>query len=517
MSDKRTPTSSVTSTTRGAADRYRPYVVRAAVVFLVILAGLGGMYGLRKLKKPPQQAQRSEIVVNAQGMVVYPEPVQVQLIGLGTVQSHQEVTLAAEVSGRVVGVHPELEEGNTIGAGEVLVQIDPRTYEASVAREEAAIALLEAEREQLQIERENLRERLGVVERIYELAQQDYERYRELVEDEQVEARSQLEAAEQRRATRQEQMLVIEDQLETIPKRLAQIEAQIQQAQARLAQARLDLERTTIEAPFTGRVDEKMVEVGQSVTPNAPLLTFVDDSELEIPIPLKGDEVARWMGLSFSPENPHWFDRAPERAAEIIWTENPEWRWQGRMDRVERYDPESRTITLVVVVNDPMPTTAQEPAGNPGGNPGSQGERFPLVAGMFCEVVVPGREIEGAFRVPRQAVLESEAVIRVEDERMWTTPVKVARYEEDIAYITEGLTAGQTILTRKPGLVVDGLRVNVTRVDAETATAAAAEAADRGAGGPVAPGQAGATATADESATESETVTPRIEVNEDAR
>jgi len=51
--------------------------------------------------------------------------------------------------------------------------------------------------------------------------------------------------------------------------------AKVMQAKASLAQAQLNLEHTTIEAPATGVVSKRSVEVGQVVQPGQPLLALV--------------------------------------------------------------------------------------------------------------------------------------------------------------------------------------------------------------------------------------------------
>jgi len=56
----------------------------------------------------------------------------------GIVQAHNEVTLSAEVSGRVTRVSPSFEVGSYFSEGDVLVELDERDFKTAVAVAEAA-------------------------------------------------------------------------------------------------------------------------------------------------------------------------------------------------------------------------------------------------------------------------------------------------------------------------------------------------------------------------------------------
>jgi len=62
----------------------------------------------------------------------------------------------------------------------------------------------------------------------------------------------------------------------------AQALAKVEQARAELMQADLNLSYTRIYAPESGKVTEKNLDVGQLVSPNAPLMSLVNNSEAYI-------------------------------------------------------------------------------------------------------------------------------------------------------------------------------------------------------------------------------------------
>lgn len=429
---------------------------RVFLILFILALGVGIKKGLEALKKPPQTRPREEAVLHAPAMQVRFESVRTRLIGFGTVRAARRAPIGVEVAGRIVSVNPTLQTGLTVARDEELFLIDPRAYQASLDQAEADVAALQSERARLKQQEKNDERHLEVVRRIFELAKRDYERFRKLVEEEKVEARSRFEAVEQLYRQREEQLVVLEDVLALYPIQIRQTDSRLVAARARAEQARLNLEKTRVTAPFAGRIDMENVELGQMVAPGAPLLTLVDDASLEIAVPIEGDEMARWLDLAPSAENPHWFDRLSSATAGLLtlrWTEDSDATiWNGRLDRVERFDPQTRTVTLVATDFTPASSNAN----------GDQTRSIPLVEGMFCRVEIPGRMALNVARIPRSAVSQDETVYLVNTERLKSQPVEVVRYEGETALVSGGLKEGDVVLKTRPGNALDGVRVSIT-------------------------------------------------------
>ena len=153
------------------------------------------------------------------------------------VSPRHRAVLAAEVAGRIVGL--DVDVGDSMDSGNVLVRIDPTLYELAARRAEAELASVEAE-----IER--ARSRLA---RIEALANKDYASADEL----QVESTS-LAVLERTREIRR----VARDQ------------------------ARVELARTRVLAPFDGFIESRDGQLGNYVAPGTPLLTVVQGTERRI-------------------------------------------------------------------------------------------------------------------------------------------------------------------------------------------------------------------------------------------
>jgi len=115
---------------------------RPGLVFLIVAgSALGGVIAWR-LSTPsgnpaggpggPGGAGRSIPVLTAQ---VARKDIPVYLEGLGTVQAYNAVTVHTRVDGELVNV--AFKEGQDVKTGDLLVQIDPRTYQAALEQAQA--------------------------------------------------------------------------------------------------------------------------------------------------------------------------------------------------------------------------------------------------------------------------------------------------------------------------------------------------------------------------------------------
>jgi multidrug efflux system membrane fusion protein len=140
--------------------------------------------------------------------------------GLGTVQAFYTVTVKAMVDGPLITVN--FKEGQDVRKGDVLAQIDPRTYQASLDNAVAKKAQDEAQLANARL---------------------DLARYQKLVSNNYASAQ----------------------QADTAKAQVAQFQALVQQDQAQIDSARTQLSYTTITAPIDGRTGIRQVDPGNIV------------------------------------------------------------------------------------------------------------------------------------------------------------------------------------------------------------------------------------------------------------
>lgn len=423
---------------------------RLLLVVLIIGAGVGAMIGFQKLRKDPQEREIQEMALEVTSMAMHPEDVPVVLTGFGTAHNKRKTDLSAEVSGRVLEVHPDLEVGEQVEAGAVLVQIDPSDYRLALKQAEADVERLRAEIAQLERTLADEKRTLELAQRTEELAERDYERVQSLATDAKVRSEAAVEAAEQAWNRARAELIAKETNIETLPIRIRSMEAQLARAEAAVATAQLHLERTTIKAPYSGRLTMRNVEVGQVVPAGKTVVSMVDDSVLAITVPLDADEAVEWLPCAEPQERPTWFGDLPDATAAVQWTQAPEpVVFTGRLARVEAFDTSSRTVKVVVEVHE------EDNRNVPG----------VLTEGMFTEVKIPGRMAYDVFRVPREAVTHDGRILLDNDGRLATREAEIVHaMEEDVLVRTE-IEPGSLLLLSRPTRVIDGIKVHSTIVN----------------------------------------------------
>jgi RND family efflux transporter MFP subunit len=391
------------------------------------------------MKTPPVEKKVAERALQVKTAQVAPEDIEVTIVGYGEVRSLNVVTMSPEVAGRVVEVHPRLEPGEVIDAGELLFKIDPRDYAAAAAQAQAAVNQLRQSIRLLEKQGAIDTQRLKTLERNRDLARDEFTRLKALYESDKVGTRSGVEAAEQRYNTSADLAAQMARALALYPIQVSEARSRLAAAAAQHDAAAANLARCEIRSPFKARIKMADVETDQYVSPGKPVLTLANDQTLEIQVPLDSRDVRRWLLFEedIGPRDSAWFGELKPVACRIRWTEDPGGDgWRGRLHRVVKFDQETRTVTVAVRVS-----AADAHPSNGGG--------LPLVEGMFCSVGIPGKKLHGVFRLPRWVVSFENTVYISHNGRLKTVPVTVARVEGEEAFVSAGLEAGDEVIVTR--------------------------------------------------------------------
>jgi len=421
------------------------------VVFIMVMV---------KLKQPPQRIEAEALVVPVRIVDIVPQVLMTRARGYGQVMPAQSWKAVANVAGRVVWKHPELESGNLIAAGTHLLQIDPSRYELAKAAAQADLAGLEAEQRQLAQEEDNTQALLALEQRRLALAQRELERAQTLA------LRGALSATrldEQQRATLQQEQAVqsLSNQLSLIPVRRDALAARQARTEANLANAIKDLQDTRFEAPWTLRVHQIDVEVGQHVAPGQPLFIVDDIANAEARVQVKLAELRRVLSqlpVKSDPES----DRSPQDFIDFhrqlplaqldVWvspTSVPDARWVGRLSRVtSSLDAGTRTVQAVIGVDEPY-RNARPPA------------RPPLVRNMFVEVDIAAVTPEPVIVVPASAVHQGQVYLADEQDRLQRRDISIGWQQGDLVVIAEGLAAGDRLVLDDLVPAIEGTLLSV--------------------------------------------------------
>jgi multidrug efflux pump subunit AcrA (membrane-fusion protein) len=414
-------------------------VRRILICGLVLVAGVIGMSALAAMHKPPAKGVPAERPLSVEVQNAELETIPVTITGYGEVRVLDKVSMASEVSGTVVYVHPRLEAGEVIPQGEVLFRVDPSEYEAALKASQAAVEQLKADIQRLNKQYEIDQKRLKPLERNRELAKAQYERIQGLLINEKIGTLAGVEQAEQALNVSTDQVVQIMRAIELYPIQVRLARANLAATQAKLETANIHLRQCELRAPFDARIKSVDLETGQYITPGLRVLTLANDSVLEIWVPLDSRDAGQWLRFNGKRgrDTTAWFNGLEKVACTVNWTESDsDDAWNGMLHRIVKFDPQTRTLTVAIRIDGPN-LTADTTA------------TLPLVEGMFCSVEIPGKTLPNVFRLPRWAVSFDNTVHLAAEQRLRTVPVEVARIEDGEAFVSAGIHPGdQVIITR---------------------------------------------------------------------
>src|SRR5271166_3332567 len=360
---------------------------RTIVWFVIVgLALAGVLYGLYWFNGFRQQAMATYFANNR------PPPAQISAVdvetetvprfatGIGSVTAIHQVTINPEVGGRVVKIF--FEPGATVKAGDPLVQLNDAPDRGDLANYEAQARFAEI-----------------TLQHSSELAKHQYEA-RETVDQKQ---------------------------------------SQLEEARAQIVKTEALIEQKLIRAPFSGQLGVRQIEVGQYLTPGAPIVTLTDLSTLYVNFTLPGRQRPE---IKVGQQVEVRSDAFPGRAFDA---------------KITTIEPQMSADTRTMMVQ----ATMQNPDDA-------------LLPGMFidAQVVLPPQP--DMLVLPATAVeytLYGDSVFVIRDDgkdangqpilKAVRTPVKTgARWDQNVA-ILDGLKPGERVVSAGQVKVQNGVQVKI--------------------------------------------------------
>lgn len=370
-----------------------------AIVPTILVILVGAIVGTVLLLTAPEIEEEEELRPPKIVQVIPVEPgdERIAVRVFGTVIPARQVVVMPEVRGRVVRQHRALVPGGRIPEGEELVAIDRSDYELDLVARQAAL-------EEAQFALEVERGRQVVASREWSLLEKevpDGDANRSLV----------LREPHLRRA-----------------------EALVASARNDIARVELDLERTSVPAPFNALVLEESVEVGQLLERGTAIATLAGTDEFWVRVAVPVDRL-RWIAL------PQGEEAGAGALVRLEGGDGSELTREGRVLRLlGDLEPSGRMARLLVSVRDPLGLR-------------ETGET-PLLLGSYVEVEIEAGVLENVIEIRRAALREGERIWVVDgNDRLGVREVEVLWARRDSVLIpADSIRSGER-------LVVSGLRL----------------------------------------------------------
>ncbi len=410
-----------------------------APIVVLIIAGLGTRQMLETAPKAPRQP-RPRMARLVEVTRVESGTHRVTLEAMGEVIPARRVELKPEVTGRVIWIAPTLEPGARFRAGEPLLKIEDRDFKLAVTQrkselDQAKAAVVEG-RYSLTKARTALKLEMGN----QAVALKEYKVLNEHIDEESSEL-----------VLRKPQLRAARGAVEAAQAAIKSAEAALEAARARLAQARLDLERTTVFAPFNMIVKEKWVDVGDMVATNTPLMEIIGSDTF-------------WVKLAVPQTDLGWV-KIPEKGGSggspvrvFVATTGDKTPFQkGRViRRLPAVEEQGRMAQLLVAVDDPL------------GLNNSRKKVPPLLLGTYVRGEIRGESVESAVAVPRDLVRNGNQVwVMTDAGTLDMRTVEVIHRGRDVILVRDELGSQEQLIVTDLAAPVQGMPLRVEEPEIE--------------------------------------------------
>ena len=373
---------------------------RAALPVVIGLVGVAA-YTLLQITAP-QPAPRLEA----------PRPISVKvepairtltrptIVAFGEVRPAVRTELVAQVGGKVVATSPAFIEGGNFTPDDVLLSIEDTDYRAAMEEVVARVAAAKLELEQA-------------------LADADV-------------ARKQLAAQ-----SNPSPLALREPQV-------ARAESALRAAQTSLSLAKTNLERTQISLPYTGRVENKFVDLGQYVNPGKVLGTVFGTDVVQVRLPLTTNQL---VALAV----PIGYQGTADGGLSTTLTATlggAVHRWQGTLTGLDAaIDPATRTVYGTVIIEDPYSET-------------SSVVDMPLAVGLYVDAEVEGRLMVDAVQIPSAGLRAGDKIFVLTGEGLLDIrQADVVHRSRSNALISAGVEPGEQVIVSAIRNPVRGMRL----------------------------------------------------------
>ncbi|MEM1380932.1 MAG: efflux RND transporter periplasmic adaptor subunit [Pseudomonadota bacterium] len=362
--------------------RWTLLAVGAFVAALLIYQGAGWIAQARDAAQPARVATMPLVEV----VSVRSVPQTHSVIEEGFLRPKAEIDVVAEVAGKVVDVSPNLAPGGRFAAGDVMFTIDPRTFEADLARAKADLSAARAEvaRAKAEDTRQGRLQDIGA-------------------------------AAAARR--------------EQAGTELAAARARLGQAEAGLIVAQKAMADTAVTTPFAASVISESLALGRFVQPGQAVATIFDTSAGEVVLGLLPEEAREVRRALEQTDGPLRASVTPTKASA---GDAP---LEGIVKSIgQAVDQRSRTVPVVVEVPGAFDET-------------NQGAVF---ANDFVRVELPAYSPEPLYAVTNDVIREERFIWTLtDDNRLHAVAIDQVqrRPSETLFRATEDLTGHRVVLT----------------------------------------------------------------------
>jgi RND family efflux transporter MFP subunit len=383
------------------------------------------------MKQAPPQSQTTATPKVVRVMQLSPRKIQPSATGYGYIQPTIDWQVQSELAGTVIWISEQLDNGSIIKKGETILKIDPAPFLLTKAQ-------IEAQLEVAKLKDETIQSSLQIAEQDFKLQKAEMERFERLNKTGNI--------SNTDRDASKRQLLNSQQQLQTLKNSLLINQAEKNVLNSQLAIVDLDLQKTTLKAPFDIRITEVNVGNAEYINRGELLLKAdgLDSAEVSAQFPLgKMRPLRRATKENTSSSALH----TDLQAIVELQAADKKISWQAVVDRSGGLlDAQTQSQSIVVRIDKPYQQA-------------TPGSRPPLIRNTFVKVTLKAPILKKQLILPSTAIHNNQVYILNADNKLQIKTVEIDFIQQQLVVIKSGLSVGDKVILSPLSPAIPGMKL----------------------------------------------------------
>lgn len=389
------------------------------------------------------------------------QPVKPRIKAYGRVAPKHTWQGIAEVGGKIIYRHPELETGRLIKANTLVLVIDPLEYELKLAQAEANYNSAQAQLVQLNQKEVNLLASIEIEQQRLTLVDQEYQRKQSLNTKNLI-SKSELETQKQALLAQRNLVQDLTSSLSLLPDDKKVTAAQVKVNKALLEDTLRQLSNTRFTLPFDARIAAVNIEQAQAVTSGAVLFEAHQLGAVEVKAELSLlDAETLINSISTLPRDASSLPSIERVNFDTSITVNmgkKHHQWQAKLTRIaDTINPDQATIGFYLEVEQDF--SQMDLLNKP-----------PLTNGMFVTALINGYPSEH-FVIPEKALHGDRVYLMDKDNKLIIHSIEVLFRTEDGVAIKGELQPGDRVVINDLIPAINGMSLRLSSAESQVSEA----------------------------------------------
>ncbi|WP_261894302.1 efflux RND transporter periplasmic adaptor subunit [Vibrio cyclitrophicus] len=368
-------------------------------------------------------------------------------VGFGKVVPKVEWKAIAEVTGQIVYRHPDLDKGQVIPAGTVVLKVDPLDYELKLIQAEADLKSSQTSLAKLNQEEDNLNQTLKIEKNRLVISNKELQRKQDL-RKKGLTSQSDVDLQQQSALSQQKLVLDIANQITLMPDEKRVAEAVIKVNVSKVKEAQRSLDKTTITLPRAMRIAQVDIEQNQVVNLQQEMFVAHGINIMEVEAQLSIHDM-QTLASSFTqfPRDAAGIptpDQAPINASVQLNSGSLNLSWPAKVARISETVDENQA-TAGIILEIAQDYSQLQPS-----------NATPLVNGMFVKA-----EIEGvanlSWVLPERALHGDKIYLMDDNSRLKMVNVEVLYRRDNQVVVNGELQTGDKLVLNDLLPAIEGM------------------------------------------------------------